>query len=69
MLVIPADYLDFEAIKEIILTWVSTPFSNDRRHINRLEKLERQSYDDIAAGGILELFMGESANQDWGTDK
>ena len=28
---------------------VSTPFSNDRRHINRLEKLERQSYDDIAA--------------------
>ena len=27
------------------------------------------SYDDIAAGGILELFMGESANQDWGTDK
>ena len=49
VLVIPADYLDFEAIKEIILTWVSTPFSNDRRHINRLEKLERQSYDDIAA--------------------
>ena len=27
VLVIPADYLDFEAIKEIILTWVSTPFS------------------------------------------
>lgn len=49
VLVIPADYLDFEAIKEIILTWVSTPFSDDRRHINRLEKLERQSYDDIAA--------------------
>lgn len=49
VLVIPADYLDFEAIKEIIQTWVSTPFSNDRRHINRLEKLERQSYDDIAA--------------------
>ena len=49
VLVIPADYLDFEAIKEIILTWVSTPVSNDRRHINRLEKLERQSYDDIAA--------------------
>ena len=49
VLVIPADYLDFKAIKEIIQTWVSTPFSNDRRHINRLEKLERQSYDDIAA--------------------
>ncbi len=49
VLVIPADYLDFEAIKEIILTWASTPFSNDRRHVNRLEKLERQTYDDIAA--------------------
>lgn len=49
VLVIPADYLDFEAIKEIIQTWVSTPFSNDRRHINRLEKLERQSYDDICS--------------------
>ena len=49
VLVIPADYLDFNAIKEIITTWVSTPFSNDRRHINRLEKLERQTYDDIAA--------------------
>ena len=49
VLVIPADYLDFNAIKEIITTWISTPFSNDRRHINRLEKLERQTYDDIAA--------------------
>ncbi|MBO4630739.1 MAG: RpiB/LacA/LacB family sugar-phosphate isomerase, partial [Lentisphaeria bacterium] len=49
VLVIPADYLDLEAIKEIISVWVSSPFSNDQRHINRLEKAETKTYDDIAA--------------------
>ena len=49
VLVIPADYLDFAAIKEIITVWTSSPFSNDSRHITRLEKLEQGTYDDIAA--------------------
>ena len=49
VLVIPADYLDLEAIKEIITVWTSSPFSNDQRHINRLEKAETKTYDDIAA--------------------
>ncbi len=49
VLVIPADYLDFEAIKEIITVWTSSPFSNDPRHVKRLEKIERGTYDDIAA--------------------
>ena len=49
VLVIPADYLDLEAIKEIIKVWTSSPFSNDQRHINRLEKAETKTYDDIAA--------------------
>ena len=49
VLVIPADYLKTEEILEIVKVWFSTPFSGEERHLRRLEKLERNSYDDIAA--------------------
>ncbi|MCI6287794.1 MAG: serine hydroxymethyltransferase, partial [Lentisphaeria bacterium] len=49
VLVLPADYVDFNTIKNIISVWASTPFSNDQRHITRLEKAETETYDDIAA--------------------
>ncbi|MBO4619845.1 MAG: serine hydroxymethyltransferase [Victivallales bacterium] len=38
-----------EELQAVVKTWLATPFSNDPRHIRRLEKLEVYSYDDIAA--------------------
>ena len=49
VLVIPADYLSRETTKEIVEVWMSTPFTNDPRHLRRLEKAEKGSYDPIAA--------------------
>ncbi len=37
---LPADTLDEESAWEIVKTFLETPFSNDTRHIRRLEKLE-----------------------------
>lgn len=48
VLVIPADYLDADAIKENVAAWLSTPFSGEERHVRRLGKAETKSYDDIA---------------------
>ena len=49
VLVLPGDRLDMNASLAIIDAWLSTPYSGDKRHSRRLEKLEIQSYDDIAA--------------------
>ncbi|MBR6470285.1 MAG: serine hydroxymethyltransferase, partial [Victivallales bacterium] len=38
-----------EELQAVVKTWLATPFSNDPRHVRRLEKLEVYSYDDIAA--------------------
>lgn len=49
VLVLPGDKLDTTAAIKIIEAWLETPFSSEKRHARRLEKLEIQSYDDIAA--------------------
>ena len=49
MLVLPGDFVDNKEACEIVDTWLSTPFSSDPRHLRRLEKIERNSYDEIAA--------------------
>ena len=49
LLVLPADFVDMATMKSIVNAWFDTPFSNDERHIRRLEILEKKSYDDIAA--------------------
>ncbi len=36
-----ADYLDEEAAKKIVLTWLETPFSGEERHQRRLEEISR----------------------------
>jgi len=48
ILVLPADYIDVEKAINIVKTWLSTPFSGDERHLRRLEKIEENSYDEIA---------------------
>ena len=50
VLVIPADYLTREDIGEIVNTWLDTEFTCvGGRHARRLNQLEKDSYDDIAA--------------------
>ncbi len=48
VLVLPGSKLDLAACKEIIEAWLAEPFSQDERHVRRLEKAETLTYDDIA---------------------
>jgi len=49
VLVIPADFISMDEAKTMIKLWIDTPFTGDARHVRRLTKLEKESYDDIAA--------------------
>ena len=49
VLVLPADHISEEESVRFLKTWFATPFSGDARHLRRLEKLEKGTYDDIAA--------------------
>jgi len=49
VLVLPADHISEEEAVRFLKTWFATPFSGDPRHLRRLEKLEKGTYDDIAA--------------------
>lgn len=49
ILVTGGDDLTDDELFEIVKTWLSTPFSNDPRHVRRLTKLECGTYDEIAA--------------------
>ena len=46
---IPADYVSRAEIDEIIAAWLGTAFTAEGRHARRLNQLEKDSYDDIAA--------------------
>lgn len=35
-----ADYLTFDQTKEIVNTWLKTPFTGEERHVRRLKKIE-----------------------------
>lgn len=48
-LVLAGDKLDVNAACVIAKAWLSTPYSKEDRHSRRLAKLEKQTYDDIAA--------------------
>lgn len=49
VLVLPADYIDMESAINVTKTWLNTPFTGEPRHLRRMEKIEKQSYDEIAA--------------------
>lgn len=49
VLVLSGNTLDFESAVAIVEAWMNTPFSAEERHTRRLEKLEKQTYDDIIA--------------------
>ena len=48
-LVLAGDKLDTDKACKIAKSWLSTPYSKEDRHTRRLDKLEKQTYDDIAA--------------------
>lgn len=40
VLVLPADWVDEKTTKEIVAVWLATEFSNEERHVRRLEKIK-----------------------------
>ena len=48
LLVLPGDYIDNAKALEIVEAWLSTPFSAAERHVRRLEKIENNSWDEVA---------------------
>lgn len=41
ILCIPSDYLSMLTIKKIVTTWLQTPFSKEKRHLRRLNKIKK----------------------------
>lgn len=41
ILSLSADYLNLEDAKKIVLTWLETPFSEEERHIRRIQKIDQ----------------------------
>jgi glycine hydroxymethyltransferase len=73
VLVLQGDYIDIEKGWDLVQKWISTPYSNDERHTRRLEKIEVNSYDEIAAirsvdPEIAEAIDKEAARQDEGIE-
>ncbi len=48
VLILPADYIDNAKAWEIVDAWLSSPFSAAERHARRLQKIEENSWDEIA---------------------
>lgn len=73
ILVLDGDNMGDDAMKEVVIAWLETPYSRGERHTRRLEKLERGSYDDICAlrnadPEIAGLIDREAARQDGGLE-
>ncbi len=47
VLVIPGDIVETDVAKKIVNAWLNTPFTKEKRHIRRLEKIEYKTHDDI----------------------
>lgn len=41
VLSLPADYIDENLAKEIVKIWLETPFSDEERHVRRVEKIKK----------------------------
>jgi glycine hydroxymethyltransferase len=49
VLVLPGDKISYDEAVKIVLAWLDEPFSKERRHTRRLEKVEYMSYDEITS--------------------
>ena len=48
ILVTGGDHMSDEELLSVVDTWMSTPYSAEERHTRRLEKIEKQCYDEVA---------------------
>lgn len=64
VLVLPADYIDMESALNITKLWLNTPFTGESRHIRRLEKIEKNSYDEIAAVRNIDPEMADYIDEE-----
>jgi len=49
VLVLPGDKINNEEACKIVIAWLNEPFSKEKRHTRRLDKVEYLSYDEIAS--------------------
>ncbi len=47
VLILPGDKLSINNAIKVVDAWLNTPFTQEKRHIRRLNKIETQSHDDI----------------------
>lgn len=47
IIVLPGEFIDIEKALTIVKTWLSTPYSQGKRHTRRIKKIEENSYDEI----------------------
>lgn len=47
ILILQGDELDENKAGKIVEAWLNTPFSKEKRHMRRLEKIEYETYDEI----------------------
>ena len=40
ILSLPAGYIEKSAVEKIVIIWLETPFSGDKRHVERLKKID-----------------------------
>lgn len=45
---VPCDFVDFNLAKDMILTFIKTPFSFEERHVKRITKILRLEEDGVA---------------------
>ena len=64
VLVLPADYIDMESAVSITKTWLTTSFTGESRHLRRLEKIEKKSYDEIAAVRTVDPEMAKYIDEE-----
>ena len=73
ILVTGGDGMSFDDLAAVTKTWLQTPFSNEERHIRRLEKMETATGDDTAAvrgvdPQIADIIQREEKRQDEGLE-
>lgn len=59
VLILPADNIDNTLAGKIVKAWLETPFSNEERHIRRLEKIEYMTYDEIPSVRNVDPVMAD----------
>lgn len=69
VLVLPGDYLDVKASEKIVEAWLNTAYSGSERHTRRLEKIEVNSWDEIAPMRSADSVLAEMLDKEYEREK